>query len=395
LEISRRDFPIIGKMKSSRKIANTLRAFMTSGPRIPPPRNLTIETTSFCNLRCPMCPKTNDAVNTSESRTLSLEVFDRLIPLFPFIESLELNGLWGEAFLHPDQYLYMLERIKAHRVDVYTISNGTRITDDLARRLVELDLNRLTVSMDAATPETYARLRPPGRFEDVIAGLERIRDWKAKLGRTQPRVEMAFLGMKSNIHELPDFVRLAHRVGAYGIILQALGEVPLVAGESIAKNDKATGRRYFSEAQRIGAELGVAVSLLPPDQFEEDRGDRNAPLTGARLRKNCRDPWNKAVIATNGDVLPCCACNRPMGNLLAQSFMEIWRGPAYTELRRQILTPDPPEMCRYCTGMPWVEDSLADDIRFFMQDLFWRRAYLRMRRNPRLRRIKHALFPRK
>lgn len=370
-----------------------LRNFILAGPWAPPPRNLTIETTSFCNLRCPMCPKTNDSVNTAESRVMPLDVFHRLVPLFPFIESLELNGLWGEAFLHPDQYLYMLEKIKQHRVDVYTISNGTRITDSLARRLVELDLNRLTISMDAATPETYARLRPPAQLDDVLAGLENIQKWKRELGRTQPRVELAFLGMKSNIHELPDFVRLAHRVGAYGVILQALGEVPLVEGESIAKNDKATGRRYFEEAQRIGRELQVAVTLLPPDQFDDNRGDRNAVPTTSRLRKLCRDPWNKAVISTTGDVLPCCASNGPMGNLLQQSFMEIWRGPAYRALRRQILTENPPEMCRYCTGMPWAPDSWLSDMRFFARDLVGRRVYLRMRRNPLLRRIKHAIFP--
>lgn len=372
-----------------------LRSLILTGPWIPPPRNLTIETTSFCNLRCPMCPKTNDSVNTTESRTMSLDVFERLMPLFPFVESLELNGLWGEAFLHPEQYLYMLEKIKAHRVDVYTISNGTRINDHLARRLVELDLNRLTISMDAATPETYARLRPPARFEDVVSGLELIKKWKTQLGRSQPRIELAFLGMKSNIHEFPDFVRLAHRVGAFGVILQALGEVPLVAGESIARNDKATGRRYFLEAERIGRELGVVVSLLPPDQFEEDRGDRNAVPTGTRLRKLCRDPWNKAVIATNGDVLPCCACSRPMGNLIHQGFKEIWHGASYAELRRRILSSDPPEMCRYCTGMPWSPDSAVDDARFIVQDLVWRRLYLRMRRNPLLRKIKRAVLPAK
>ena len=323
---------------------------------------------------------------------MTREVVDRLVPLFPYIESLDLNGLWGEAFLHPDQYLYMLEAIKAHRVDVYTISNGTRITDELARRLVELELNRLTISMDAATPETYARLRPPGRFEDVVTGLENIKKWKAKLGRSQPRVELAFLGMKSNIHELPEFIRLAHRVGAYGVILQALGEVPMVTGESIAKNDKPTGRRYFQEAQQLGRSMDIAVSLLPPDQFEDDRGDRNVVTPAKRLRKDCWDPWNKAVISTTGDVLPCCASNRSMGNLLRQTFDEIWHGKDYTHLRRRLLSPEPPEMCRYCTGMPWSPDSVAADMRFVAQDLIRRRTYLRMRRNPVLRRIKRAIF---
>lgn len=370
-----------------------LRERLLTSRWIPPPRNLTIELTSFCNLRCPMCPKTNNSVNTAESRVMSREIFDKLIPLFPHIESLELNGLWGEAFLHPDLYLYMLKTIKAHRVDVYTISNGTLLKDDLARQLVELDLNRLVVSVDAATPETYARVRTPAKFEDVVAGLERVRDWKKKLGRNQPRVELAFLGMRGNIHEFPDFVRFAHRVGAYEVFLQALGEVPLVEGESIAKNDKPMGRRYFAEGAKIGAELGVKVSLLPADQFEEDRGDRNYVPDHRGLRKQCHDFWNKAVISTTGDVLPCCSGTEPLGNLNTQTFDEIWHGPAYTELRRRMMSDNPPDMCKFCTGMSWVEDSWKQDLRFYASDLVARRLKQRLRRNPVLRKIKRAVWP--
>jgi hypothetical protein len=80
-------------------------------------------------------------------------------------------------------------------IDVYTITNGTLLKDDLARRLVELDLNRLVISVDAATPETYAKIRPPGRFDVIVAGLLSLKTWKERLLRDQPRVERAFVGM--------------------------------------------------------------------------------------------------------------------------------------------------------------------------------------------------------
>ena len=135
--------------------------WLLAGRRVPLPRHLTLEITSFCNLRCRMCPKTNHAVNTAESQVMSREVFDRVVPFLRHIESLDLSGIWGEAFLHPDLYVDMLKKIKEQGSDVYTISNGTLITDDLARKLVENDLNKLTISLDAATPETYALIRPP------------------------------------------------------------------------------------------------------------------------------------------------------------------------------------------------------------------------------------------
>ena len=316
-----------------------------------------------------MCPKTHHAVNTRENQVMSRDIFERLIPLLPHIESLDLNGVWGEAFLHPDLYVDMLRIIKSQGTDVYTMSNGTLLSDSLARQLVELDLNKLVVSIDAATPETYARIRPPGRFEDVVGGLRSLKVWKAKHGRTQPRVELAFVGMLANIKEFPDVVRSASDLGVAQVALQAMGEYPDLENESVAAHHKPLGRQIYEEGRRIGEELGVRVVLLPEDQFEEDRRERNVLEESGRHRKQCYDLWNRALIAANGDVLPCCASPVAMGNLRESSFARIWRGPAFNALRSQFLGAAPPAMCRQCTGMAWVLKSRRRDLRFYFAEL--------------------------
>ena len=58
-----------------------------------------------------MCPKTHHAVNTEENKKISWGVFEKLMPLLPHIESLDLSGVWGEAMLHPDLYIDMLKAI--------------------------------------------------------------------------------------------------------------------------------------------------------------------------------------------------------------------------------------------------------------------------------------------
>jgi radical SAM protein with 4Fe4S-binding SPASM domain len=354
------------------------RSFL-AGNHVPLPRHLTIELTSCCNLRCRMCPKTNGSVNTPENKIMTWEIFERLIPLLPHIESLDLTGVWGEAFLHPKLYVDMLKIIKANGSDVYTISNGTLLTDDLARQLVEHDLNKLTISLDAATAETYAFVRPPGRFEDVLNGLASLNAWKKKLGRSQPRLELAFVGMKSNIGEFPRAVQLAVQLGAYRICLQAMGEYPGLENESVATHHKDLGRRLYEEGLRLGRELGVLVELQPPDQFEEDRKEHNVVDNQAGRRKQCYDLWNRALISANGDVLPCCASPTSMGNLKDASFAEIWRGPAYNGLRRAFLTGKIPEMCRQCTGTSWVEKTVRRDLQFFFGSLLLPRAKRRIK----------------
>jgi len=290
--------------------------------------------------------------------------FDRLKELLPHVESLELNGLWGEAFLHPELYMYMLREIKASGTDVYTISNGTLLSDGLARDIIEAGLDRLVISLDAATPETYAEVRPPGKFDDVISGLKSLAKWQKELNRSNPRVELAFVGMRSNIEEFPDFVRLAAELGVFQVFLQAMGEYELVKGESVAQHYKELGRRIFEEGVQVGTENGVSVNLLPEDQFEEDRDAHNFTPNYSELQKNCRDLWNKAIITTQGDVLTCCCGTRALGNINEQSFADIWHGKAYRDLRAEFLGPQPPEMCRQCTGMSWIKKSAKKDFQF-------------------------------
>jgi radical SAM protein with 4Fe4S-binding SPASM domain len=359
-----------------------IETMLLAGRFVPLPRHLTIETTSRCNLKCVMCPKTHHAVNTLENQVMSDRVFERLLPLFPHIESLDLNGVWGEAFLHPKRYVRMLRAIKRHHTDVYTMSNGTLLTDPLARDLVAFGLDKLVVSIDAATSQTYARIRPPGRFSKILDGLRALQSWKKKLDRPNPRVDLAFVGMRTNIDEFPDVVRLAADIGAAQVILQAMGEYPGLENESVAARDKTLGRKRFREAAAVGQRLGIEVVLLPSDQFEEDRRERNAleaPAVGKRYRKQCHDLWNRALIAANGDVLPCCASPVPMGNLNDSSFADIWRGDRFTNLRRQFLAGSVPRMCRTCTGMGWVEDGRSRQIRFTVGELILPRVRHRVR----------------
>ena len=311
---------------------------------VPLPRSLVIEITSYCNLRCQMCPKTHGAVNTEEDRVMSRETFDALKGIFPYLTAVEVSGLWGEAFLYPDLYLYMVRKLKTFPINVSTISNGTLLKDELARELVKVGLDRLVFSVDAAKPETYATIRTPGNMQAVISGLESLKNWKHQLGSSLPKVELVFLGMKRNISEFPDFVRMAHRLGASKVTLQALGEYERVRGESVAANDKEAGRRFYEQGARVGDELGLTVALVPGDQFEADRQGRNMTPNFRRMRKDCPDLWLKAVITTAGDVLPCCSGKVPLGNLAKQSFAEIWRGRAYRTFRDQIHSSRPPDM---------------------------------------------------
>ena len=290
--------------------------------------------------------------------------------IFPRIEVLQLSGLWGEVFMHPDTYIRILKMAKEFGCEVRTISNGTLLTPELSEALVDIGLDNLTISIDAATPRTYKQIRVGGNFRKLIKQLKKLQSFKEKKNKNKPAVHFGFVGMKKNIEELPDLVELATKLGIEGIILQGMGEYENTAGQSLTYHYRNLGKKYYEMALEKGRKSGVTISLFPPDQFEEssfhfepERGkikDNENLKIPAGYRKDCDAPWKETVITTSGDVLPCCAATKPMGNILQESFEEIWESPHYQEFRRAILSEKPPAMCIACTGLGWRKATILE-----------------------------------
>jgi radical SAM protein with 4Fe4S-binding SPASM domain len=73
--------------------------------------------------------------------------------------------------------------------------------------------------------------------------------------------------------------------------------------------------------------------------------------------RDCLDPWNFFYILQSGSVRPCCVLEDDMGNLVEQTFENIWYGDKYKALRHRILSNNPPEKCITCPIRPWTRLS--------------------------------------
>jgi len=333
------------------------------------PERLTVEMTSYCNLRCWMCPKTAGFVNTTPNRLIGEEIMEKVEELLPHVEILQLSGLWGEVFLHPEVYLKMLKMAKEAGCEVRTISNGTLLVSEISERLVDLGLDNLTISIDAATSKTYQAIRVGGDFKTLVKNLKKLYKIKKRKNSSKPDVQLAFVGMKRNIMELPELVKLASKLGVKNVILQGMGEYEDTEGESLTYHHREFGKSIYEKAMVIGQKKGVNVTLFPPDQFDEVSVHAE-PVRGSLeeeweipkgYRKACDVPWKEAVITTTGDVLTCCAAQRPVGNILQTPFHEIWTSHAYREFRKQVVSKHPPLMCVTCTGVGWRKESVLKD----------------------------------
>ena len=92
----------------------------------------------------------------------------------PFAEAVVLHS-WGEPLLHK-RILEMIRYAKERDLFVETSTNATRLDEETSRKLIESGLDRVYLSMDGLTKETYEKVRVKGNFEVVRGNIERFLD---------------------------------------------------------------------------------------------------------------------------------------------------------------------------------------------------------------------------
>lgn len=324
------------------------------------PRNIFIEVTNHCNLLCETCPRTFNTYE--EPKTLAWADFLKIIAQFPDMERAVLHGI-GEPLLNKE-----LPRIVAHlkSLGVYVLfnTNATLLNDDWSRKLIEAGLDELRVSIDGADAKTYALIRGAPLFHKVLSNLKRFVEIQKEMGVTQPRPSLWMTGVKENIGELPEVVRLAARIGVPEVYLQRM---TYYAGEADAPGMLDGKHVLFGSydeyvesiletGQKLAAELGITL---------RGAGATDAQHSVAAKREQrpwaaCMRPWTTAYITANGNALPCCISpfattdydDLKLGNLFEQPFGDLWNAERYQEWRTRLLSDNPHTACAGC-GVFW------------------------------------------
>jgi putative metalloenzyme radical SAM/SPASM domain maturase len=175
------------------------------------PRKLYVESTTRCNLRCPMCSKTifPEAI---PDRDMSRPVFSAVLEGMDQLEALVLNGI-GEPLLHPD-LPWMIASARARvpaQAWIGLQTNGTLLDTPLLDSLIAAGLNRLCLSLDAL-PQLGSRLGHPSQ-DAAQTGLQLVRQY---CNRQQPahfQYGVEIVVMRDNVDLLPDLVAQAATMG--------------------------------------------------------------------------------------------------------------------------------------------------------------------------------------
>jgi molybdenum cofactor biosynthesis enzyme MoaA len=357
------------------------------------PEFISVSATENCNLKCIMCPghtgMSGPKLSVDEAEMLFGSLFDK-DSNYGSPKFLDMTA--GEPTLNPNLgTIYGRFKELFPDAKISTISNATLPIRGQVRVAFE-HADRICLSMDGATAETFERIRKGAVYKNVVRNVREIASMK-KEGVNCERLELAFVVMDQNIHELPEMVRLAHSLGIPGLFTQVSevreespfnGEVQNIS----LSLPKAEFAPFVSEAKAEAERLGIRLTLtsqlqeaLEPSQpiHPKPAAEQNAePPTRLEVAiKTCSVPWTFAPrISQNKDgIYPTTVCchmpNRDLsGNLQkhkefrGKSINEIFNSEFYWNIRSNLLdgtlAKDACEGCQYHQMTQWTGPQLRE-----------------------------------
>lgn len=320
------------------------------------PRALYLETTNRCDSECQTCIRT---FNTLEPpKDLTLAEVQQIVEQCPVLERVVLHGI-GEPLLNK-QIFDIVAYLKGRGVTVLFNSDAISLTPRRAGQLIDSGLDEYRVSMDAATRDTYKKIRGVDQFERVTRNVGTLLALQRQRGSHTPRVSLWFTTLQANLHELPAFIHMAAQLGVPEVHAQRLvfnGYGLAVREQSLHQRLEEHQEQVVREAETLAQQYGIvfkASGATTPLQSLHGPGSAPRPWAG------CQRPWTLSYVTANGNVLPCCISpwtttsyrNLVLGNALTTGFAQIWNGERYQQFRRAFESDVAPDPCRGC-GSLW------------------------------------------
>lgn len=315
-----------------------------------------IEPTDQCNITCRTCIRNswNESLGRMNEETFSriLESVQQLEP----VPTIFFGGL-GEPLFHKHA-LEWITRAKEIGARVELITNGTMLTEKRTRQLIDADLDVLWVSIDGASPESYADIRLGAELPKVLENLFRFRCMRGCGHFPRPELGIAFVAMARNIDDLPEVLRIGRYLGAkHFSVSNVLPYTADMQAEVLYK-------RTFRNVAFISSSAHKKLTLPPMDINEKTRdaflqalqSGYNVNFAGNNLGGSfdvCKFIESGTLsISWDGGVSPCwplmhnhtsylhgkphVSRRHVVGNVNERDLLDIWLDDEYVTYRQKV-----------------------------------------------------------
>ena len=303
----------------------------------PYPEFFELEVTTLCDMRCRLCEHTHWNV---PPKNMSFEDFKKIVSNFPNLKWAGMTGI-GQSMLNKD-YLKMMKYLKDKNVYIENFDNFKHITPEVSKQMIDMGLDKLYVSLDAATEETFNLMQKGAKWDEVISNIKFFDAYKKEKHLHWPELWFHFIVTKDNIDEMEDYLQMIFDLEVdvecvqFTKLLHAFKEIEDTHVEISLEKKK----KVFEKARELGIRVG----------FNMNTSDGKDPI------KNCA-VWTQPFIFVDGTVVACCSQNeqndRPFqietspGNILKDGMRKVWK-KGYGKMLDELNSGKVPKNCERC-----------------------------------------------
>ncbi len=287
---------------------------------VPPPSFASYEPTNICNLSCEMCPSGKGLLKRPRG-TADMDLYRKFIT--------ENRETLIDIILHfqgePLMYKQLGEMIAFARQNrIYTMfsTNGQLLAQniDIIRNARP---DRIIVSLDGLSDETYTKYRVGGKVQNVLNGLEKLSQLPAN---ERPFIELQFLVFSHNEHEIPELQKLKKKYHIDKITLKS-AQIYENSQVDFLPENKNFSRYEVSESGSFRLKNGI--------------------------KNQCKRLIFGTVVCFDGRVVPCCFdkdADHELGSIANQSLHEIRNSKKYIDFVNKVFSNrNEISICNNCT----------------------------------------------
>ncbi len=181
-------------------------------------KTLLVDTTTYCNLKCTMCPQSADNIEKSKGM-MDFELLKKILDNVKRLDwDMSVLPFWnGEPLVYPHfaKMIYYAKEIGLvdGKKNLNLHTNAELLNEKNARAMIETQtFPQVLFSIDANTEETYNKIRQGGNFKRTIENIKRFIDIREDFLRNNPnsgwpKVALQIIAQEKNRNEIVDFVR--------------------------------------------------------------------------------------------------------------------------------------------------------------------------------------------
>lgn len=285
------------------------------------PEHIFLETTSACNLRCKLCPRTSGETLVGH---MDLELFKGMV------DEAKKYGprtfclhLFGEPLLAPHfiEEIYYIKKVNPQNVIVLT-TNGTLLNEKIARAMIEAPVDKIAVSFMSALKEKYLEITGTDLLSLVEENVKKIVVLKKELNKNKPKIIVRLIQEIHDKHEAEIF-------------------------------------KQKWKNQNVLVEVRPAHNYGGNVAYGQDR------LDNKKKRWPCYHLWLSPAVHWNGDFSVCCddyARKAVLGNTNTKTVHELWNAPMLKVWRQAQLKGNfhCPKICENCNVWTMYHDVWFD-----------------------------------